>query len=88
MPILRPNDMLPFPLHSEEKMRSYTNLVLTVPLQEDRSTRELTALIRSSSAPVYISRVAGFGRPELRIGPGEYVRGARKIKLIIEKKLG
>lgn len=60
------------------------NLVLTINPRDDRK-QELSNLIQKSHAPVYISQVAGFGQPELRIGLGEYVRGVAAIRSIIHK---
>lgn len=60
------------------------NLVLTINPRDDRK-QELSDLIQESHAPVYISQVAGFGQPELRIGSGEYVRGVAAIRSVIHE---
>ena len=60
------------------------NLVLTINPRDERR-EELSSLIQASNAPVYISQVAGFGQPELRIGPGEYVRGVAAISSVISR---
>jgi len=60
------------------------HLVLTVNPRDERK-EELSTLIRSTDAPVYISEVSGFGQPELRIGSGEYVRGLAAITSVIHQ---
>jgi hypothetical protein len=59
-------------------------LVLTVNPHDSRSN-ELLGFIRACGASVFVSKIRGFGRPELRIGANEFVRGTTEIRKAIQQ---
>lgn len=46
---------------------------------EDERLQEIFDLINGCNLPVYLSKVCGFGMPELRIDSDDYIRGIGKI---------
>jgi len=46
---------------------------------EDKRLKEFIAYIHKQDLRVYLSTVSGFGRPELRVGRGQYVTGVDNI---------
>ena len=50
--------------------------------------QELLAFIRENKLAVYLSQVSGFGRPELRVNPGQIVEGVVEIARFLEERFG
>ena len=65
------------------QMRAY---VLTYHHPEDEALKKLIAYIVTNKLAVYLSPVSGFGRPELRVSPNEFIRGVNEIARFLEEK--
>jgi len=67
---------------AEPDRRHTKPFVLTVNPADER-TQELLALLAESEIQLYVMSVAGFGPPELRLGSGDYIRGFKKIRELL-----
>ena len=66
--------------------RTYDLVLTHNPVFQSEELRGLIDFIRKHKLSVYLSRVGGFGRPELRVGLGYFVTGENNITQFLKKQ--
>lgn len=66
--------------------RTYDLVLTHNPTFQSDELKDLIDLIRKHKLSVCLSRVGGFGQPELRVGLGDFVTGENNITQFLKKQ--